>query len=776
MQNNPDSHLAFFAERTEDLVYRLRISPDGTPEVLYISRSVRSILGYDPAEFYQNPSLLFSLLPPEERGLFLTIDGGEVECVWPLSLIRKDGNIRFIETKNVIHRDPVSGYFIVEGIGRDRTEERQKESDLRSRDRILEATSYMASELLTGKEWLDRIKGAIGRLGGAANASRAYLYQMNSGSPRLSAHLVAEWAADGVKAGSPPYLDEKDFEGSVEAIFSGMTIGGPLGALGPFGLTALRASPDLRSILIVPIAVQGMVSAVIGFDECRYDRVWSSSEVLALETAARIIGAAMEGEAHRHALMQSESRFQRLFQQAPLGMVIADHDLRITDLNPAFLTMTGYTAPDLIGRTFRDITHPDDLPGNEAGIQELTRGVLDHYRIQKRYIRKDGGEIWTQTDVAPFRVKGGLGYIAMIEDVTLRRQAEERLSESEEMHRSFLQHFQGIVYRSIEGEPVFLHGAVLEITGYTPEEIKTGNPLWESLIHPADLAHIRSRYAALYATPGDRFDEDYRIIIRDGRVRWVHEMLQHRIGGDGRLMIEAAIYDITDRHRMEEELSRSNEKLNLLQSVTRHDILNQVMMISAYTSLLSDSITDTECSRYCAEMERAIDRIRDIAGFTYDYQSVGLNGPVWQDLDAVVRRAFMIRDPESVALEMDPGGYGIYADPLLEKVFYNLIDNSRKHGGEGISRIMITCIEDDGDLCILCEDDGAGFDPTLIPSLFLNGKREGSGLGLLLIREILSITGISIEALPSQMGGAGFRIRVPHDRWRKEIYITPPAS
>jgi len=364
----------------------------------------------------------------------------------------------------------------------------------------------------------------------------------------------------------------------------------------------------------------------------------------------------------------------------------------------------------------------------------------------------------------------------MIEDISLRVDAERRLSESEEMHRSFLQHFQGIVYRSGEEEPVFLHGAVREITGYTPEEIRAGDPPWESLIHPDDLGEIRPRYAALYATPGDRFDADYRIITRDGRTRWVHEMLQHRIGADGRSMIEAAIYDITDRHRMEEEITRSNEKLNLLQSVTRHDILNQVMMIAAYTSLLSERITDPECSGYCAEMERAIDRIRDIAGFTYDYQSVGLSGPAWQDLDAVVRRAYAIRDPRGIALEIDTGDYAIYADPLLEKVFYNLIDNSRKHGGEGISRIRIRCTEDDDHLDIICEDDGAGFDPALVPSLFLNETRRGSGLGLLLIREILSFTGISIEALASQTGGAGFRIRVPGGRWRKEIYISPPAS
>ena len=101
--------MAFFADKTEDLVYRLRISPDGTPEVLYISRSVRSILGYDPDEFYQNPSLLFSLLPPEERGFFEGIDGGEGECAWPLSFIRSDGSTRFIETKNVIHPDHVTG-------------------------------------------------------------------------------------------------------------------------------------------------------------------------------------------------------------------------------------------------------------------------------------------------------------------------------------------------------------------------------------------------------------------------------------------------------------------------------------------------------------------------------------------------------------------------------------------------------------------------------------------------------------------------------------------
>ncbi|MDO9539353.1 MAG: PAS domain S-box protein [Methanocalculus sp.] len=896
MNGHPVSYLTFFADKTDYLVYRLRITLSGLPEVLYISGSVRSILGYDPGAFYQDPSLLQRIIHPQDHGFFLELQLRGEDRLYLLHLIRNDGVVRTLEISNAVFVDQKTGDLIVEGVGRDVTDvklaeealiretiviqtlpnafvtydaggritgwnpgaeemsgfsrgevigskqgfvlpadqrdeiadeirsgflkgevvsrevtfirkdgeertaysiaiplitpdgeftgsigiahditrEKLRERDISSRDRILEAVGYAASGFLSAGLWKDHISGVVRRFGEAADASRAFFYRIDEEG--AEAIRLVEWIADGGASGYPETLDCAVYGEGYSLLLSGSVIHGVVGELGPLGELARKVSPDLRSILIVPIAVHGVISAFIGFDECRYDRVWSPSEVKAFEIAGRIIGAAMEREADHQALIESENRFRSIFEGGPLGMVIAGPNQQIILVNPAFERMIGCSQDELVGSTFRDITHPDDIPENERGIADLISGKIPVYTIEKRYLRRGGGILHAQTDLAPIPLPDGRGYIAMIEDITRRKSAESKLRESEEIHRSFLQHFQGIVYRSVEGESVFIHGAVGEITGYQPEEIRSGEVAWSSLIHPADREEILRRYDTLYATPGDRFNADYRIIRRDGVQRWVNEAIQHRISEDGRSIIEAAISDITRRHEVEELLSRSNAKLNLLQSITRHDILNQVMTISAYTELIKDLIHDPMASEYVSGMEATIERIHRISAFTRDYQDVGVKGPIWQDLHTVIARGFINRSPNQITLNNLVEDYEIFADPLLERVFYNLVDNSRKYGGKRISCIRASCREEEGELRVVVEDDGIGIDSSILGRIFSYGAGKGTGLGLFLIREILSITGVTIEVCPADLGGAGFMIRVPPGRWRKGIYNTPPAS
>ena len=776
MEGYPAPYLTFFAEKTDDLVYRLRLPCRGAPEALFISGSVRSILGYAPGDFSDDPSLLTLLLPEDDRSVFRDLAPEDGECACTLHLRAKDGSIRVIETKNATITDPETGDLIIEGIGRDVTETIERQKEIASRDRILEAVGYAASGFLSQGDWESRIQTVIRRLGEAADTSRTYLYLIDWSGSVPVACLKGEWAASGTYAGKPDHLDGLVYGGALPLLLCGETIAGPLRDLGSFGEQVTKASPDTQSIIIVPIIIRGRVSGFIGFDECRNERVWTPPEIQALEIAARIIAAAIKRDDDHLALAGSENRFRGIFEHSPLGMVLTGPDYMIMEANSAFSRMIGYSRDELLFFSFRDITHPDDIPGNERGIMDLMQGKMPIYRTQKRYIRKGGSVFWADVTVAPVAIPEGKGYIAMIRDISLRKEAEQRLAESEEMHRSFLQHFHGIVYRFVEGEPVFLHGAVPEITGYRSDEIGSGNPSWSMLIHPADATGIIERYNILYDTPGDRFSADYRILRRDGSLRWVHEVIKHRIGEDGRSIIEASIFDITRRREMEEALSWSNEKLNLLQSVTRHDIFNQLNILSAYTELMKDKITDPQASEYCAGLEATIERIHRIAAFTQDYQKIGVHGPAWQDLRSVINRGFDTRNPEGITLENEMPEYELYADPLLEKVIYNLVDNSCKYGGNAVSRFHISCREKDGDLLILIEDDGEGIDPTLQPHLFEYGFGRGTGLGLFLISEILSITDIGISASPGTLGGACFEIRVPEGGWRAGVYNTSRAS
>ena len=134
-----------------------------------------------------------------------------------------------------------------------------------------------------------------------------------------------------------------------------------------------------------------------------------------------------------------------------------------------------------------------------------------------------------------------------------RKRAEEKLKESEEKYRSFAQNFQGIAYRTkIDRTPVFFHGAVKDITGYSEDELLFWNPRWENIVHPNDKEYVSKMENELRIIPGHIIELEYRIIRKDGQIRWIHENSQN-ICDENRISIyiQGAINDISERKRSE---------------------------------------------------------------------------------------------------------------------------------------------------------------------------------------------------------------------------------
>ena len=223
--------------------------------------------------------------------------------------------------------------------------------------------------------------------------------------------------------------------------------------------------------------------------------------------------------------------------------------------------------------------------------------------------------------------------------------------------------------------------------------------------------------------------------------------------------------EIQERKRFEAAIQLANRKLNTLSSITRHDILNQITAIVMYLSLAEETVTDPGVVEQLKKIEQITNLIQKQIRFTRDYQNIGENAPQWQDVALTIDSAIAGLDLKGARVEKDLNGIEIFADYLLEKVFYNLVENSVRHG-EKVHAIRFSYQRSGDDMLILCEDDGVGIPEAAKERIFKREYYRNTGYGLFLAGEILSITGLSIKETGVPGKGARFEIRVPKGAFR----------
>jgi sensor domain CHASE-containing protein/signal transduction histidine kinase len=223
--------------------------------------------------------------------------------------------------------------------------------------------------------------------------------------------------------------------------------------------------------------------------------------------------------------------------------------------------------------------------------------------------------------------------------------------------------------------------------------------------------------------------------------------------------------DITERKKAEEAIKAANIKLNLLSSIIRHDILNQLTALRVQLELGKLQTTDPVQLEAIKKEEAAVDIISQQIEFTRDYQEMGIHVPQWQDVHRTILQAISQIHMEGITLNAELGTLEIYADALLERVFYNLFENSIRHG-KGLTKITISCREFGRGCVVLYEDNGGGIPHSQKENIFNRKFFKNTGFGMFLSREILSITGLTIQETGEPGKGVRFEILVPAGAYR----------
>ncbi|MDD1730507.1 MAG: PAS domain S-box protein [Methanospirillum sp.] len=222
------------------------------------------------------------------------------------------------------------------------------------------------------------------------------------------------------------------------------------------------------------------------------------------------------------------------------------------------------------------------------------------------------------------------------------------------------------------------------------------------------------------------------------------------------------IRDITDREKAENSIKQINRQLKLLSGITRHDILNKVNTLQLYLDTIRRNYDISSFSDSFEKIDTIVSIIQSQIEFTKVYQVLGTHEPKWQDVTSIIRK---VMEQYDVSVTLNLGTYEIYADPLLERVFYNLFDNSLRHG-QCVSVIEVSDIRSPDSLTLVFSDNGIGIPSDEKEQIFDLGHGKSSGEGLFFVREILRTTGITISECGLERKGAVFEIVVPKGSFR----------
>jgi len=451
-------------------------------------------------------------------------------------------------------------------------------------------------------------------------------------------------------------------------------------------------------------------------------------------------------------LKESEEKYRTVFENTGTATVVIEESGIISLANEEFARLSSFPKDDIEGKkSWTEFVVKEDLERMHVQHQlrrQNNEEALTHYEF--RFVRKskDIRVIYLSVGIIP----GTKISVASLLDITDRKRAEE-------LYQTVFEN-TGTAMIILDEDTTISHvnDEMEKIWGYSREEIE-GQVKWPKLVATEDLEKMLAYHRLRRTDPGSApRNYEFRFVHKDGGLRDA-ALTASMIPGTKKSVI--SLRDITEFKKTELALRQANKKLNLLSGITRHDIINQLTMLQGYLEILKDTQLDSSQNEYCQKVTTAAERISAMILVTKEYEQIGIQAPTWQECHTLVDTAAKQAPLGKVVVTNDlPIGAEVFADPLIVKVCYNLMDNAVRYGGK-ITTIRFSAEEAGDEHVIICEDDGDGIIVEEKEKIFERGFGKNTGLGLALSREILAITGITIKETGEPGKGARFEIVVP---------------
>jgi len=473
-----------------------------------------------------------------------------------------------------------------------------------------------------------------------------------------------------------------------------------------------------------------------------------------IETAVDEYRDAVELTAQTPGLELAETLFNNT-QDALFVVDVSEEPFRLERVNPSYEALTGLSNEELRDRTLTDAF------GESVGSE-----ILRHYRTcvesrtsleyEEEVSVPSSGPYW-DTRISPVIVEGRVEkLVGATRNITERKREQQALERTEE----FLTQVQRVA--DIGGWEIDERSGRLEWTaelrqlhGLTDDfEPTVADAI--AFVHPDDRAIVEAAYERL-ATEGEPYDLELRFRTEDGDWRWGRSRGEPWYEDGERVGARGTLVDITERKEYENELERTNERLDAFAAVVSHDLRNPLVVAQGSLELYRERGADADFERVAAAHERIEALITGLLSLARDGQQVTETTSLY--LAEQVEAAFEMVPAESATLEVAVGEYTLRADrQRLRQLLDNLLSNAVRHGGDGVG-IRVGLLDDDAGFYVA--DDGPGIPETQRSEVFGHGystSSEGTGLGLAIVAGIATAHGWRVDITESAEGGARFEV------------------
>lgn len=456
--------------------------------------------------------------------------------------------------------------------------------------------------------------------------------------------------------------------------------------------------------------------------------------------------------------------WQKTFDAIPDLVFILDRDYSFVKINKAAYEFWGVSPQELIGKPcYRSVRGRDEPCPNCPNIKVVeTKSPVT--MEQPSYRKSDRTLLVTVSPI--FNEKGEIvRFIHVGRDITRYKEVEAALKASEETYRQLINGMNDTAWViNHDGRFLDVNDAATRVLGYTREELLNMKvPQIDGSLTDEMIMELIRRM------PSDKIQVfETTHVTKDGRIIPV-EISSSLINYKGRRVILSIARDITERKKTEErinqimeELRLANEKLSVVGKWARHDARNKLSVIKNNIYLARRKLpSDHPVQKYLEEVESACDQIVKIFDFASAYEMLGVEKRVYVDVAKMVNEAVsLILGIENVQVINECHGLKVLADSQLRQLFYNMIENSLKHG-ENVTRIRVHYMIEDENLKLVYEDNGVGIPDEMRPNLFKEGYGKGTGYGLYLTKKLCELYGWTIKETGQHGQGVQFTMTIP---------------